>query len=68
MGKILPSKVEKNIKSLIFQRADEFGYASRSRRDNSQFMDELVEDPEIGGYLKNIILAKEFEHILKTLY
>lgn len=65
MGKILPSKVEKNIKSLIFQRADEFGYASRSRRDNSQFMDELVEDPEIGGILKEYYPGERIRTYIK---
>ena len=52
MGKVLPPKVEKQIKKLIFQRADDFGYASRPRTDNSLFMDELVEDPDIGGILR----------------
>lgn len=50
--KRLPSEIEKRIKSLIFERADNFGYATRTRADNSIFMDELVEDPEIGGLLK----------------
>lgn len=51
-AKRLPPEIEKRIKSLIFERADNFGYATRTRADNSVFMDELVEDPEIGGVLK----------------
>lgn len=52
MARILPSDVEQRIKACIFEKADTFGYASRTRSDNSAFMDELVEDPEIGGVLR----------------
>ena len=48
----LPADVRKTIKKLVFARADEFGYGSRSRTENGAFLTSLVEDPQIGGTLK----------------
>ena len=48
----LPIDVRKAIKKLVFSRADEFGYGSRSRVENGAFLDSLAEDPEIGGKLR----------------
>ncbi len=53
----LPSDVSKAIKKLVFARADEFGYGSRSRTENSGFLNALVEDPEIGGRLREYMDA-----------
>lgn len=52
MAKKLPSEKAKRIKQLIFQRADEFGYATSGRIENGRFLDELVNDPDIGGVLQ----------------
>ncbi len=48
----LPPDVGKKIKKLVFAKADEFGYGSRTRTENGAFINSLVEDPEIGGILK----------------
>ena len=48
----LPNDVRKSIKRLVFEKADEFGYGSRSRVENSMFISTLTEDPEIGGVLR----------------
>ena len=45
----LPNDVSKPIKKLIFARADEFEYGSRSRTENGAFLNSLAEDPQIGG-------------------
>lgn len=42
----------KKIREAIFKKADSFGYSSSGRIDSGRFMDNLVEDPEIGGVLK----------------
>lgn len=52
MDKELPANKKKNVRKIIFERADAIGYTSRSRTNNGRFMDELVDDPEIGGVLK----------------
>lgn len=51
----LPSHVSKEIKKLVFAKADEYCYCSRSRNENGAFLDSLVSDPTIGGVLKQYI-------------
>jgi len=53
MTKSLPAKISKQIKQAVYKKADEHGYGSRTRADNSAFMDSLVADVEVGGVLKN---------------
>ena len=52
MAKVLSAQQAKRVRNAIFKKADEFGYSSNGRIDNGRFMDELVDDPEIGGILK----------------
>ena len=58
MAKILTSDKKATVKKVIYKKADEFNYASRSRTDCGRFMDDLVIDDEVGGVLKNY-MAKE---------
>ena len=53
MAKTLPTKIAKQIKDAVYKKADEHGYGSRTRADNSVFMDSLVADVAVGGILKN---------------
>lgn len=53
MAKKLPNEKAKLIKARIFQKADEVGYARSGRIENGKFIDDLVEDDEIGGVLKD---------------
>lgn len=53
MAKSLPTRIAKQIKEAVYKKADEHGYGSRTRADNSAFMDSLVADVEVGGVLKN---------------
>ena len=48
----LPADKQKRIRALIFGKADQFGYATSGRIENGRFLDQLVNDPEIGGVLK----------------
>lgn len=58
MASVLPKKKAALVKTSVYAKADEFGYSTRSRTENNQFLDSLVEDPEIGGILREY-LAKE---------
>ena len=55
MAKKLPSKKATLVKSLVFSRADEFGYSTRNRTENNQFLDSLVEEQTIGGVLREYL-------------
>ncbi len=61
----LPSDVSKTIKTLTFARADEFGYGSRSRTENGAFLNSLVDDPEIGGKLRDYMPADAVRTYIK---
>lgn len=50
-SKNIPDSVRTQIFELVYSKADEHGYAYRNRKDNSDFMNELVESPEVGGIL-----------------
>jgi hypothetical protein len=52
MAKMLPKKIATQVKTQVHAKADSFGYSTRSRTDNNQFLDTLVNDPEIGGVLR----------------
>lgn len=65
MAKVLPKETEKRIKQAIFAKADEFGYASSGRIESGQFMDELVNDPEIGGVLKEYLEKERIRTYIK---
>jgi hypothetical protein len=58
MATVLPKKKASLVKTKVYAKADEFGYSTRSRTENNQFLDSLVEDPDIGGVLREY-LAKE---------
>ena len=51
MSNKLPSEIQKSIKSVVYKKADEFEYASRNRIDNGIFIDNLVNDTEVGEKL-----------------
>lgn len=48
----LPTDVRTSIKELVFERASNAEYGSRSRIENGAFLNMLAEDPQIGGVLK----------------
>jgi hypothetical protein len=58
MAMILPKKKAAQVKAKVYAKADKFGYSTRSRTENNQFLDSLVDDTEIGGVLREY-LAKE---------
>lgn len=58
MATVLSKENALLVKTKVYAKADEFGYSTRSRIENNQFLDSLVEDPEIGGVICEY-LAKE---------
>lgn len=58
MAKILSKERREKIISAIYQKANDIDYSTCSRRQSGVFLDQLVEDPEIGGVL-NEYYSKE---------
>jgi hypothetical protein len=58
MATVLSKEMATLIKTNVYTKANEFGYSTRSRTENHQFLDSLVEAPEIGGVLCDF-MAKE---------
>jgi hypothetical protein len=44
MANSLPTEISKQVKEVVYKKADEHGYGSRTRIDNSAFLDALVEE------------------------
>jgi hypothetical protein len=65
MAKSLPAKTAKQVKEAVYRKADEHGYGARTRADNSAFMDSLVEDPEVGGVLKDLMVKESIRTYIK---
>lgn len=65
MSKMLTSGQKVKIRDAIFKKADAFGYSSSGRTDSGRFMDELVEDPEIGGVLKEYMTKERVRTYIK---
>jgi hypothetical protein len=65
MAKVLTSQQKAKIREAIFKKADSFGYSSSGRIDSGRFMDELVEDPKIGGVLKEYMNKERIRTYIK---
>ena len=65
MANKLPKNIAEQLRTKIYERADEFGYANRSRPENSRFMDDLLDDPEIGGVLKTYYQRERIRTYIK---
>ena len=65
MAKSLPTALQRKIRSTVFARADEYGYAARGRIENGAFMDDLIADPEIGGCLKEYMEERKVRTYIK---
>jgi hypothetical protein len=65
MGKKIPNKVAKEIKDLVYQKADEVNYLARSRTDNGVFFDQLVEMEDVGERLFQYMRKAEIRTYIK---
>lgn len=65
MARFLPKEIERNVKEAIFQKADKIDYLSCGRADSGRFMSDLVDDPKIGGILKEYIPKEKIRTYIK---
>lgn len=65
MAKVLTPDKKAKVKKAIFDKADKFGYASCGRNDSGRFMDELVNDPEVGDVLKEYMSKERIRTYIK---
>ena len=65
MATVLTADKKEKVKRAIFDKADRFGYASCGRNNSGRFMDELVDDPEVGGVLKEYMTKERIRTYIK---
>ncbi|MDR2970850.1 MAG: hypothetical protein LBU83_02805 [Bacteroidales bacterium] len=65
MAKVLTSEQKNAIKKIVFEKANNFGYVASSRYDSGRFMDELVDDIEVGGILKQYMPKERIRTYIK---
>ena len=65
MATLLPRGKASAIKKLVSAKANDFNYISRSRTENNQFLDSLVESPEIGCVLREYMPKEKVRTYIK---
>lgn len=65
MGNKPPAGVATAIKDIVYREADRFCYLARDRVANGQFLDRLVEHPQVGGVLEQHIQKAEVRTYIK---
>ena len=65
MANRLPQQIRSNLISLVYQKADDFAYMECDRVKNGQFMDMLVEDPDVGGVLRQYMHKERVRTYIK---
>jgi hypothetical protein len=63
--KKVPVDIQREIKSAVYEKADKHCYLQRDRSINSNFMDNLVRDPEVGVRLANYMGKSEVRTYIK---
>lgn len=66
MANRLPQQVREKIICIVYRKADEFAYMECDRVKNGQFMDILVEDPDVGGVLRQYMQKNVYAPISRT--
>lgn len=61
----IPKQVREKIFDVVYRKADEFGYTQCDRVQSGQFMDNLVDDPEVGGVLINYMPKERIRTYIK---
>lgn len=51
MARTLPEDIREQIRKLVYELADQANYLAQGRVENGQFMNQLVNDPRVGGAL-----------------
>lgn len=61
----LPKKVKEKIKKIVYKKADEFHYLECGRKESGTFLDNLVNDPEVGQILKEYMPKEKIRTYIK---
>jgi hypothetical protein len=62
---MIPTKIKHDIKISVFQKADAHDYMNRTRPENRLFMQDLVEDADVGGKLASYMEKSEIKTYIK---
>ena len=61
----IPSDIANKVKEIVYAAANEFCYLTRSRSDNSQFVNQLVGRKDVGGFLADYMKPSEVRTYIK---
>ena len=65
MANRLPKQARAKVIKLVYEKADEYAYMECDRVKNGQFMDMLVEDPDVGGLLRQYMPKERVRTYIK---
>lgn len=65
MANKIPKNVSKEVRRVAYAKCEAYGYSSRSRTENTTFMNSLVDFPEIGGRLREYMTGEEVRTYIK---
>lgn len=65
MANRLPKQAREKVIKLVYEKADEYAYMECDRVKNGQFMDMLVEDPDVGGLLRQYMPKERVRTYIK---
>lgn len=65
MSAKIPEKVRTNIRNVVYDLADEFGYMQKGRTENAVLMEQLIDNPAVGGVLKEFIPKERIKTYIK---
>ena len=61
----LPKNIQSQVKQAVFKEADNFGYGECGRIESGQFIDTLVDTPEVGGVLIDYMTKEKVRTYIK---
>ena len=65
MSKKVPDDIAKEIKELVFHEADKVDYLARSRKDNGNFISQLINTPQVGEKLSQYMKKSDVKTYIK---
>lgn len=65
MANRLPKQIREKVTRTVYEKANDFGYMECDRVTSGQFMDTLVEDPEVGGIIRQYIQKERVRTYIK---
>lgn len=65
MSNSIPKNIADKVKKTAFKKADAYGYLTKGRVENGQFMDSLASDPEVGGVIEQYLEGPKIKTYIK---